>query len=84
MRVTQVQLDKLFALLSAVKAGEASATEAIQHLLGSPHWVWGTRSRPKLLRHIGAFTGVMAWKERPRAWRKGVYARPRSGWLTAF
>jgi hypothetical protein len=41
MRVTQVQLDKLFALLSAVKAGEASATEAIQHLLGSPHWVWG-------------------------------------------
>jgi IS1 family transposase len=41
VRVTQVQLDELFALLSAVKAGEVSATEAIQRLSCSPHWVWG-------------------------------------------
>ena len=41
VRVTQVQLDALFALLSAVKAGEVSDTQAIQRLSRSPHWVWG-------------------------------------------
>jgi IS1 family transposase len=40
VRVTQVQLDELFALLSAVKAGEVSETEAIHRLSRSPHWVW--------------------------------------------
>jgi IS1 family transposase len=39
-RVTQVHLDELFALLSAVKAGEVSDAEAIQRLSRSPHWVW--------------------------------------------
>jgi IS1 family transposase len=40
VRVTQVQLDELFALLSAVQAGEVSDAEAIQRLSRSPHWVW--------------------------------------------
>ena len=40
VHVTQVQLDELFALLSAVKAGEISEHEAIQRLSRSPHWVW--------------------------------------------
>ena len=40
VRVTQVQLDELFALLSAVKTGEVSDAEAIQRLSPSPHWVW--------------------------------------------
>ena len=40
VRVTQVQLDELFALLSAVQAGEVSAAEAIERLERSPHWVW--------------------------------------------
>src|SRR6266403_3647787 len=40
VRVTQVQLDELFALLSAVKAGEVSEAEAIQRLSRSPRWVW--------------------------------------------
>jgi transposase-like protein len=40
LRVTQVQLDELYALLSAVKDGEVSATEALKHLSRSPHWVW--------------------------------------------
>jgi IS1 family transposase len=40
VRVTQVQLDELYALLSAVKAGEISEAEAIQRLSRSPHWVW--------------------------------------------
>jgi hypothetical protein len=40
VRVTQVQLDALFALLSAVKTGEVSEGEAITRLSRSPHWVW--------------------------------------------
>jgi IS1 family transposase len=40
VRVTQVQLDELFALLSAVKAGDFSEAEAIRRLSRSPHWVW--------------------------------------------
>ncbi len=41
VRATQVQLDELFALLSAVQTGEVSDAEAIQRLSRSPHWVWG-------------------------------------------
>jgi len=33
-------LDELFALLSAVKAGEVSEAEAITRLSRSPYWVW--------------------------------------------
>jgi IS1 family transposase len=40
LRVRQVQLDELFALLSAVKAGEVSEADAIEHLERSPQWVW--------------------------------------------
>jgi hypothetical protein len=39
-RVTQVQLDELFARLSAVKAGEVSEAEAITRLSRASHWVW--------------------------------------------
>jgi IS1 family transposase len=40
VRVTQVQLDELYALLSAVKDGEVSEAEAMGRLSRSPHWVW--------------------------------------------
>ena len=40
VRVRQVQLDELFALLRAVKAGEVSEADAIERLERSPHWVW--------------------------------------------
>jgi IS1 family transposase len=40
VHVTQVQLDELFALLSAVQAGEVSEAEAITRLSHSPQWVW--------------------------------------------
>jgi IS1 family transposase len=40
VRVTQVQLDELFALLSAVKTGEVSEAVAIARLSRSPPWVW--------------------------------------------
>jgi IS1 family transposase len=40
VRVRQVQLDELFALLSAVKGGEVSTAEAIERLERLPQWVW--------------------------------------------
>src|SRR5262249_18183230 len=40
IRITQVQLDELCALLSAVKTGEVSAAEAVERLSRSPHGVW--------------------------------------------
>ena len=40
VRVTQVQLDELFALLSAVKVGRVSEAEASERLSRSPHWIW--------------------------------------------
>jgi hypothetical protein len=40
LHLTQVQMDELYALLSAVKAGDVSEAEAIQRLSRSPHWVW--------------------------------------------
>jgi hypothetical protein len=40
VRVRQVQLDELFALLSAVKAGDVSPADAIERLERSPQWVW--------------------------------------------
>jgi hypothetical protein len=38
--VEQVQMDELFALLSAVKDGEVSERQAMKCLARSPHWVW--------------------------------------------
>jgi len=40
VRVTQVQLDELYALLRAVKDGDGSEAEALQRLARSPRWVW--------------------------------------------
>ena len=40
VQVRQVQLDELFALLSAVKDHEVSAAEAIARLERMPRWVW--------------------------------------------
>jgi hypothetical protein len=39
MHLDQVQLDELFALLSAVKDGEITEAEAIKQLSRSLHWV---------------------------------------------
>ena len=40
LHVEQVQMDELFALLSAVKEDEVTEAEAITRLSRSPHWVW--------------------------------------------
>src|SRR5262249_37886866 len=40
VRVRQIQLDEVFALLSAVKDSAVSEAEAIERLERSPQWVW--------------------------------------------
>jgi IS1 family transposase len=40
LKIRQVQLDELYAVLSALKAGTIGEEEAIERLSRSPHWVW--------------------------------------------
>ena len=61
--VQQVQLDELFALLSAVKANEISEAKAIALLERSPHWVWvamDPESKLRLAIDVGDRTRAMA------------------------
>src|SRR5215472_8828562 len=63
VRVRQVQLDELFALLSAVKDGEVSAAEAMERLERSPQWVWvamDPESKLLLALDVGERTLAMA------------------------
>ena len=63
VHVQQVQLDELYAVLSAVKDGQMSEEEAIRRLSRSPQWVWtATDPQSKLLLAItvGPRTQAMA------------------------
>src|SRR5919201_4954347 len=40
LHVKQLQLDELYAVLSAVKDGELTEAKAIKRLSRSPQWVW--------------------------------------------
>jgi hypothetical protein len=63
VRVRQVQLDELFALLSAVKNGAVTEGEAIERLERSPHWVWvamAPESKWLLAIDVGARTLALA------------------------
>src|SRR5262249_60425748 len=63
VQVRQVQLDELFALLSAVKTGEVRAAEAIERLERSPQWVWvamDTESKLLLAIDVGDRTLAIA------------------------
>jgi len=63
VHVQQLQLDELYAVLSAVKDGELSAEAALHRLSRSPHWVWtAIDSQSKLLWAIdgGPHTRAMA------------------------
>jgi transposase-like protein len=65
VRVTQVQLDELFAVLSAVKTGEVSAAEAIHRLEHSPHGVWVAMDpQSKLLLTIDGGDRTLAMAQR--------------------
>jgi IS1 family transposase len=53
-----IQMDALFALLSAVKEGEISEAKAIKRLSRSPHWVWTAMDPVSTL--------IVAWDVGPR------------------
>jgi hypothetical protein len=53
-----IQMDELFALLSAVKEGEISEAKAIKRLSRSPHWVWVAMDPVSKL--------IVAWDVGPR------------------
>src|SRR4029453_4319716 len=57
------QLDELYVVLSAVKAGQMPETEAIERLERSPHWVWAAidpQSKLLLAINVGERTLAMA------------------------
>ena len=63
LHLTQVQLDELYAVLSAVRAGDMSEAEAIERLSRSPHWVWTVidpETKWLLSVQVGARTLAMA------------------------
>jgi hypothetical protein len=63
LHLPQVQLDELYAVLSAFKDGEVSEAEAIERLSRSPHWVWVAmepESKLLLTIEVGARTLAMA------------------------
>jgi IS1 family transposase len=63
VHVHQVQLDELYAVLSAVKEEQMSTEEAIQRLSRSPQWVWTAidpQSKLLLAIAIGSRTQAMA------------------------
>jgi hypothetical protein len=63
VHVRQVQLDEVYAVLRAVKAGKLSAGEAIERLERSPYWGW-TAMDPEstllLVMEVGTRTLEMA------------------------
>jgi IS1 family transposase len=65
VQVRQVQLDELFALLSAVREGEVSKAEAIERLERSPQWVWVAMDpESKLLLTIDVGNRTLAMAQR--------------------
>src|SRR5215467_6176309 len=63
LHLRQVQLDELYAVLSALKAGEVSEDEAIERLSRSPQWVWvamDPESKLLLTLDVGERTLAMA------------------------
>lgn len=65
LHVRQIQLDELYAVLSAVKGGELSEDEAIRRLSRSPQWVWTAMDpETKLLLVIEVGTRTLAMAQR--------------------
>jgi IS1 family transposase len=65
LHVRQIQLDELYAVLSAVKSGELSEDEAIRRLSRSPQWVWTAMDpETKLLLVVDVGTRTLAMAQR--------------------
>ena len=63
LHLTQVQLDELYAVLSAVRDGDMREAEAVERLSRSPHWVWTAidpESKLLLSAQVGERTLAMA------------------------
>ena len=63
LHLTQVPLDELYVVLSAVKDSKVSEAEAMKRLDRSPHWVWGAmdpESKVLLTIAVGNRTLAMA------------------------
>jgi IS1 family transposase len=63
LQISQMQLDELYAVLSAVRDGEVSEVEAVERLSRSPHWVWTAidpQSKLLLSVQVGERTLAMA------------------------
>jgi IS1 family transposase len=63
LHVRQVQLDELYALLSAVKAGQMTEAQAVDRPERLPHWVWAAvdpQSKLLLAVNVGERTLAMA------------------------
>lgn len=63
LHLHQVQLDELYAVLSAVRDGDVSEAEAIERLSRSPHWVWAAidpETKLLLIVQVGDRTLAMA------------------------
>ena len=64
VRVRQVQLDELFALLSAVKDGAVGEAEAIERLERSPQWVWAAMDPLWKAFHNGSYRMIIVMYRR--------------------
>jgi len=65
LHLYQVQLDELYAVLSAVKDGKVSEAEAIERLERSPQWVWVAMDpESKLLLAIDVGNRTLAMAQR--------------------
>jgi len=63
LHLNQVQLDELYAILSAVRDSEMSEVQAIDHLSTSPRWVWTAidpESKLMLSAQVGERSQAMA------------------------
>jgi IS1 family transposase len=63
LHLTQVQLDELYAVLSAIKNRECSEAAALEHPSRSPYWVWvalDPKSKLLLTLDVGERTLAMA------------------------
>ena len=63
LHLEQLQLDELYAVLRALKAGEISDDEAIKRLERSPYWVWTAmdpKSKLLVVVDVGSRTLAMA------------------------
>src|SRR5262245_29244489 len=65
IHVRQIQVDELYAVLRAMKAGDLSEDEAIRRLSQSPHWVWTAMDpETKLLLAIDVGNRTLAMAQR--------------------